>query len=173
MATGIIPLPVLGAITFDGSASNAAPQLQRTKSSASAPSPHFFEALYDPAADEHLAWVVPCPPNYSSSPVCKIHWKANATSGSVVWVCRVAAITPGDTDTPNEKAYAAANSATTAVNATEARREVETSITLTNADSMSAGDTLLIVIHRDADNGSDDCAVDAELFDAWLEYTTT
>lgn len=173
MATGTLNLPVIGAILPDGSTNNAAAQFQRVKSSAAAPSLHFVELLFDAATDEHAYWVFRMPADYASGPALKLLWKANTTSNSVVWVGRLAAVTPADTDTPNEKALAAANSATTAVNATEARRLVETSITLTNADSVAAGDLAVLLVHRDADNGSDTCTVDAELVSVAVEYTTS
>lgn len=173
MATGTIILPIPGGTPPDGSASNASAQPQRTKSSASAPSPIFTELLFDPGTDEHWWWAFRMPADYASGAVAKLQWKANATSNSVVWVARLAAVTPADTDTPNEHASAAANSATTSVNTTEARRLVETSITLTNADSVAAGDMVNLLIHRDADNGSDSCTVDAELVAVSIEYTTT
>lgn len=174
MATGSILLPIIGAILPDGSTNNAAAQFERVKSSAAAPSLHFVQLLFDPSADEHAYWTFRMPANYASGPVLKLQWKANATTGDVVWVGRLAAITPADTDTPNEKALASANSATTSVNATEARRLVETSITLTNADSVAAGDWVTLLVHRDADNGSDTLnSNDAELVSVTLEFTTT
>lgn len=173
MATGSILLPVVGAILPDGSTNNAAAQFQRTKSSAAAPSLHFVELLFDPATDEHAYWNFRMPANYASDPVLKLQWKANTTSNSVVWVGKLAAVTPSDTDTPNEKALGSDNSATTAVNATEARRLVETSITLTNADSVAAGDWVTLCVFRDANNASDNCTVDAELVAVSIEYTTT
>jgi len=173
MATGSILLPIIGATLPDGSASNAAAQFQRVKSSAAAPSLHFVELLFDPSTDEHAYWTFRMPANYASAPVLKLLWKANATTNSVVWVGKLAAITPTDAETPNEKALGADNSATTAVNATEARRLVETSITLTNADSVAAGDLATLCVFRDANNGSDTCTVDAELVAVTIEYTTS
>lgn len=173
MATGTLILPIAGAVLPDGSASNAAAQFQRTKSSASAPAAHFIELLYDASTEESAYWSFRLPANYASSPVLKLQWKANTTSNSVVWGCQIFAVTPSDTDTPNEHALGTANTATTAVNATEARRLVETSITLTNNDSMAAGDFVVVRIYRDATNGSDSCTVDAELVSASLEFTTT
>jgi hypothetical protein len=135
---------------------------------------HFVQLLFDPTTDEHAYWTFRMPANYASGPVLKLQWKANATTGDVVWVGRLAAITPADADTPNEKALASANSTTTSVNATEARRLVETSITLTNADNVAAGDEVTLLVHRDADNGSDTLnSNDAELVTVTLEYTTT
>lgn len=173
MATAYIPLPLIGPVLPDGSASNIAAQPQRVKSSASAPSPHFMELLFDAATDEMASWTFQLPGNYASAPLVRLHWKANATANSVVWGCRVAATTPADTDTPNEHAFATTNTATTAVNATEARRSVETTITLTNNDSMVASDTITLQVYRSAGAGGDTCAVDAELWSAGFEYTTS
>lgn len=173
MTTGTIILPIGGAVLPDGSTSNNPAQFQRTKSSASAPVYHFVELLFDPTTEESAYWAFRMPENYASAPVAKLQWKANATSNSVVWGVQLAAITPSDADTPNEHALATTNTATTSVNATEARRLVETSITLTNADSLAAGDWLAVRVYRVAGDGSDTCTVDAELIAVSLEYTTT
>lgn len=173
MATGTIILPIPGGTPPDGSTNNASAQLDRIKSSGAAPSPTFSQLLFDPSTDEHWFWTFRMPVNYASGPVAKLQWKANATSNSVVWCVSLAAITPADTDTPNEKASATTNTATTAVNSTEARRLVETSITLTNADSVAANDWVCVTVFRDANNGSDNCSVDAELVAVSIEYTTT
>lgn len=172
MATGTIILPLTGAIPADGSASNASPEVIRVKGSATAPAPHFVEARFDAAADEHLWWVFRMPTDYASGPVVKLQWKANATANSCVWGTRLGAVTPADADTPNEHATATAQTATTATNATEARRLVETSITITNTDSVAAGDWVALLVYRDADNASDTLAVDAELCAVSLEYVT-
>lgn len=106
MTTGTIILPIGGATLPDGSTSNNAAQFQRTKSSASAPVYHFIELLYDASTEESAYWSFRMPENYASAPIAKLQWKANATANSVVWGVQVAAITPGDTDTPNEHALA-------------------------------------------------------------------
>ena len=173
MATGQILLPVSGAIPSDGSTTNAAPEPIRVKGSAAAPAPHFVEQRFDPSTDEHLQFSFRMPQDYASGPVLKLLWKASVTANSVVWGSRLSAITPADVDTPNEHAFATANTATTAANTTEARRLVETSITLTNADSVAAGDLVILQVYRDADNASDGVTVDAELVAVSLEYTTT
>lgn len=172
MVTGTIILPIAGAVLPDGSTSNAAAQFQRTKSTATAPAYHFVELLFDPTTEESAYWTFRLPADYSSSPVLKLGWKANATANAVMWGCQIGAITPADADTPNEHALGTTNTATTSVNATEARRLVETSITLTNNDSMAAGDMVNVRIYRVAADGADTCTVDAELCDASLEYTT-
>ncbi len=98
---------------------------------------------------------------------------ANATSNAVKWQTKVAAVTPDDADTPLEHAYATADTTTTNVNATEARRLTATSITVSNADSVAAGDFVQLLLFRDSADGADTCTVDAEVMAVALEYTTT
>lgn len=173
MATGYIPIYVLGYTPPDGSTGNASAQPDRVKSSASAPSIHFNRLLFDASTDEHAYFAIPIPGNYASSPVLKLKWQANATTGNVVWGARIGAITAGDAETPQEKALATAQTTTTSVNTTEANREIETTITITNTDSVAAGDSAYLLIYRDADNASDTCSVDAAMLNSTLEYTTT
>ena len=174
MATGSILLPINGATPSDGSTTNAAPEIIRVKGAAAAPAPHFVEARFDPSTDEHLQFSFRMPQDYSSGPVLKLLWKANAVTNAVVWGARLSAITADDADTPNEHAFATANYQATNVNTTEARRLTATSITLTNADSVAANDLVILQIFRDADGtgGTDSCTVDAELVGITLEYTT-
>lgn len=174
MATGTVLLSLLSAITPDGSSGNAAAQVVRLQGTESNPKKHFLVAAFDAATDEHLWWYFRVPQDYASGGAVKISWMTNsASANNVVWGSRIGAITAADADTPVEHAAAAASTTTTAGNATEARRLIDTSITLANLDSVAAGDLAFIVIYRDADNGSDTLAADAELITAAFEYTTT
>ena len=56
---------------------------------------------------------------------------------------------------------------------TTAKRPQTVSLTLTNADSVAAGDYVALRFGRDADNASDDLPEDAWLWAVSLEYTTT
>lgn len=176
MATGSILLTPGSAVLPDGTTNNASPAMSRIQSSfaaaANAPKVHFLSLDFDPSTDEHCFFIFRLPGDYTSSPVLKIQWIANATANAVVWVCKIGAVTPGDADTPIEHAQAADNSVTTNVNTTEAYRLTESSITLTNADSLAAGDLIMITVFRDATSGSDTCTVDARLISATLEYTS-
>lgn len=173
MATGAILLTIAGAVPSDGSSGNAAPAIQRIQGAEANPKKHFLVAAFDAATDEHLTWYFRMPSDYASGGVLKLLWMANSASGNnVVWGGRLGAITPTDADTPVEHAQAAASTVTTAGNATEARRLIESSLTLANLDSVAAGDLVFIIVYRDADNASDTLAVDAELIAAVFEYTT-
>lgn len=176
MATGSILLIPGSAVLPDGSSGNAAPALVRFQGTETNPKKHFLALAFDASTDEMAWWEFRMPTDYSSAPVLKIQWMANATSNAVMWGTRIGAVTPNDADTPVEHAQAATQTASGAVNTTEARRLTETSITISNTDSVAAGDWVSLLIYRDADasdGGTDSCTVDAELIAATLEYTTT
>lgn len=173
MATGSILLSP-GAATFpDGSASNAAPGLAVVKSSASAPAPYFMHLLFDAAVEEWCTWSFRMPADYASAPVLKVQYKmASATSGAVGWVAQVAAVSDGDAQDVDAKAFAAANSATVTVPGTAGYLD-EASITLTADDSVAAGDLVILRLARDADDAADTATGDAEVVAAALTYTTS
>lgn len=172
MATGSILLPPGAATLPDGSATNAAPGMQRVKSSATAPAPYFLQLAFDAATEEWASWSFRMPADYSSSPVCKVQYKmASATSGDVIWVAQLAAVTDGDATDVDAKAFAAANSATVTVPGTAGHLD-EASITMTNADSVAAGDFVVLRVARDADAAGDTATGDAELVAVALTYTT-
>lgn len=174
MATSTILLGVSSATPPDGSSGNAAPGFAVIQGTESNPKKHFVVAQFDATTDEHLWWVFRMPADYASGGTVKLAWMANSASGnSVVWAAGLGAVTPSDADTPVEHAGGAVSSTATAANATEARRLVESSITLANLDSVAAGDLVVLLIHRDSDNGSDTLAVDAELITVAFEYTTS
>lgn len=173
MATGTVPLPVGAAVIPDGTASNLAPAIQRVKSSAAAPTPYFLQASFDAASKEQLMWAFRMPADYASAPILKAIYKmASATSGNVIIEGRIAAVTPGDATDVDAKGFAAANtSAADAVPGTAGHAK-EISLTLTNDDSLAAGDLVVVYFARDAANGSDTATGDLELVGAALQYTT-
>lgn len=175
MAVGTVLLPVVSAIPPDGSAGNAAPALQRVQGTEANPKKHLMIAAFDPATDEHLWWTFRMPSDYASGGTVKILWMTNDVGAgeSCVWAARLSAVSPADADTPVEHAAAAASTVTTDVNTTEARRLIESSITLANLDGAAAGDLVNLLVYRDADNGADDLSSDAELISVGFEYTTT
>lgn len=175
MGTGVLQLPIGAAVLPDGSSGNAAPAIVRVQSSAANPKLHFLKALFDASTDEFLGWQFIMPDDYSSAAVLKLAYAmASATSGNVRVEARLAAITPGDSTDIDAKALAATNSAGDAVAGT-AGYVKEISVTLTNADSVAAGDWVTLWINRDADGttGTDDATGDMELVGARLTYTST
>lgn len=173
MATGSILLPIGAAVLPDGTATNAAPALQTVKSSATAPAPYFRRAAFDASTEEWMSWSVQIPADYASALVAKLHYTmASATSGDVVWVVQVAAVSDGDATDVDAKAFGTANSATVTVPGTAGHPDVA-SITLTNADSAAAGDFVVFRVARDADAAGDTATGDAELVMVAVQYTTT
>lgn len=174
MATGELQWTMGSVQPSDGSSGNATPGIVRVQGTETNPKKHFLVAQFDAATAEYVTMAFRWPVNYASGGTLLLQWMANSASGnSVVWGARVGATTAADADTPVEHAAAAASTTTTAGNATEARRMIETSITLANLDSVAVGDLALLIVYRDAANGSDTLAVDAELITAALQYTTT
>lgn len=172
MATGSILLPPGAAEPPDGSATNAAPATQRAKSSASAPAPYFLQLNFDASTEEWACWQFRMPADYASGPVLKVQYKmTSATTGNVIWVGQIAAVSDGDATDADAKAFAATNSATVTVPGTAGHID-EASITMTNADSVAAGDFVVVRIARDADAAGDTATGDAEFIGAALTYTT-
>lgn len=175
MSTGTITLPIGTANLPDGTSSNLFPGITRVKSSASAPTPYFLQVNFDGTVKEQLMFSFRMPVNYASSPVLKLQFKMTAaTTGTVVMEGRLAAVTPGDATDVDTKAFAASNaSASTTVPATTAGKLGEISIALTNADSLAAGDFVVLYVARLPADAGDTATSDLELVAISLEYTTT
>lgn len=172
MTVGNVILTPGAAVLPDGSTNNAAPALQRVKSSASAPGIYALQLCFDASAEEWATWQFRMPDDYASGPTLKIAWKAtSATSGGVVWDARVSATSSGDSQDVDAQDFDSANTATGTAPGT-AGYLLETSITLTNADSVAAGDFVVVRLARAAANGSDTATGDAELMMAAVSYTT-
>lgn len=131
-----------------------------------------IKLAFDAGTDEITYFSFPMPDDYSSTPVLKINYAAtSATSGDVVWACQVMAVSSGDSQDVDTASYAAINSATDTVPGTAGHLK-SASISITNNDSLAAGDHVFLKLFRDADNASDTAAGDIELISARLEYTT-
>lgn len=83
-------------------------------------------------------------------------WMASATSGNVIDKAAVEAVTPGDSlDRDASTSFDSENLSTATAVPGTAGYEFTVDITLTNNDSMAAGDDIRIQVGRDADNASD------------------
>ena len=161
------------AILPDGTASNLAPQLARAKSSAAAPSPYFFQLHFDAAQTEQAMWQFVVPSNFVSAPVLNIQYKmASATTGNVRLDARVGAVSPGDATDLDAKAFAAANLVTDAVPGTAGHMK-QISLTLTNADSIAAGDMAMVYLARLGADAADTAAGDLELVSVVFSYSAS
>jgi hypothetical protein len=173
MATGTIELLPGAAVFPDGSTSNLAPALTRRQGTQTGAKAHFLTVDFDGAgALEQCYWAFRVPADYSSGGALIVQWQLNATSNAVKWQAKVGAVTAADADTVLEHAFGSAATVTTNVNTTEARRLVDSSITLT-MDSAAAGDYLTLMLYRDSADAADTATQDAEVLAAVFEYTTT
>ena len=174
MTTGYIPLPPAAWYPTDDSAGSASAQIQRrTTSDGTDPQVFWLEWLFDDTTDEHIETSFVMPGNYASDLVLKVYYKmTSATSNAVYFGGRLAAVTDADAADVDANAFAAENLGNATVPGTAGYEDV-ISITLTNADSVAAGDHVIVCLYRDADNGSDNATGDAEFIDAELQYTTT
>jgi len=143
--------------------------ISQIESSAGSPKPNWHIITFDKAADEGTQWNRKLPRDYGSSPVLRVsYYMTTVTTNEVVWACQIAAISDGDSILA--KAFDSVNTVTDTVPGT-AGIVTYADITLTNADSMAAGDKIMIYLYRDADNGDDDADNDANVTDAELLYS--
>jgi len=118
---------------------------------------------FDAATDETAYWTDVAPQGLTGTITLLIYYvMASATSGNVIFQAQLEAVTDGDaTDLDATTSFDTANSsATTAVPGTAGYIDV-VSITMTNADSLAAGDYYRISVNRDANNASDTASGDA------------
>lgn len=126
--------------------------------------------LFDDTTPEGVYFQFRMPSDFSSAPVLKLVYSmVSATTGTIEFEVSVWAATDGeDVDT---ESYDTVNNGTETVPGT-AGLSSDLSVTLTNADSLAAGDLVRIKLFRDADDGTNDTATgDLELRAATLEYT--
>ena len=167
MATGTILLPILGAV---GDATNP-------------PGVGFGGTVGRPylifdgtATIEACHWTFRMPENFdpASAPVAKIQWSGSTANTLVVqWTGYVMALTADVDGAADTDSYDTENVVTDANLGTTAKRIQEASLTLTNADSVAAGDYVSFRLLRDYDDTADTLTEDALLWALSLEYTTT
>lgn len=174
MATGTILLPIGAAVLSDGSASNAAPAIQRVQSSGSSPKPHFLQLAFDATTQEYCQWQFRLPTNYSSTPVLKVQYKmASATSLGVVIEVKILAVSDGDSTDVDAATYSTANTSADLTVPGTAGYLDEISLSLTNVNSWAAGDYVSLLLSRATGDANDDATGDMEVVAVSLEYTTT
>lgn len=159
MATGTVVLPIPGA--FDA-----------TNPPGLVPENSIMHVAFDDTTAQSMRWRFRMPENYASAPVLKLQYSmASATTGTVELDASLWAATTGeDVDT---ESYDTVNVGTETVPGT-AGLSGEISVTLTNADSLAAGDLVALLVTRDATDVTNDTATgDLELRAVSLEYTTT
>ena len=118
---------------------------------------------FDAATDETCYWTDVAPQGLTGTITLYVYYAmASATSGNIIWQAQIEAVTDGDAlDLDATTSFDTANtSSATAVPGTAGYIDV-VAITLTNADSLAAGDYYRIGLNRDANNASDTASGDA------------
>jgi len=106
--------------------------------------------LFDAATDEAVYWTFVAPQGLTGALSIKIHYIcANATTGTAAWEAQLEAVTDADaTDLDAGTSFGTVNAGTGTVPATNGYIDV-ISITLTNNDSIAAGDYVRLSVNRD------------------------
>jgi hypothetical protein len=128
-------------------------------------SDYLWELLFDASTSQSAGWSFIMPQSYGAN--LKVRFKTTvkgvqAGTKNIVYRFYVAAMKA--TENPTSPTFSSANSVTVALaNNQAADNIVESTVTLTNADSVSAGDLVIIKVDRDAANGSDTATGDSAL----------
>ena len=130
--------------------------------------------LFDADTSEFCYWQFRMPQNYASALTAKIQYSmASGVANEVEFQVNVMAVSDADAQDLDAESYDADNVGSATVPGTAGYMD-EISITLTNADSLAAGDLVRIRLTTDADDAvNDDATGDREVWAVSLEYTTT
>ena len=134
-----------------------------------------WRLLFDDTTDESCTWQFRMPVNYASGLTAKIQFSLLTTAAgedTAAFQVSVMAVTPDDAADIVTDSYDTANDGTKSLATDQTAGYLkELSITLTNADSVAAGDYVKIKLNRDV--SEDDVAGDLEVVAFSLEFTTT
>lgn len=114
---------------------------------------------FDAATVEGCRWTFAAPQGLTGTMNAIVYYcMASATSGKVDFEASIEAVTPDDAlDLDAATGFDTANAANETVPGTAGYMS-SLAITLTNNDSMAAGDLVRLKLERDADDGTDDTA---------------
>lgn len=169
-ATGYIELPVIGA-KLTGTFVTAGDATQGAQIDAGDGN---WRLLFDAATDEAGVWQFRMPGDYASGLTAKIGYSmVSATADEVEFEVAVMAVTDADAADIGTASFDTVNVGSATVPGTVGYLDV-ISITLTNADSVAAGDLVAVSLSTDSDDAAnDDATGDREVVFLQLEYTTT
>ena len=131
-----------------------------------------WRLLFDTTTEEEAVYEFLMPDNYSSGLTFKCSWTVDGsiTSGNVEIEVEVMAV--ASTENPDTETFDTTNSTgAVAIPGTSGQAKF-TTLTLTNADSVAAGEHVVIRVSRDVTVASD-ATEDLEMRSMKLTYTTT
>jgi len=137
-------------------------------------SDYVWSLLFDDTTSQSAGWSFIMPQSYGTT--LKARFKTvvkTVQTGTKAIVYRFYVAAMKATEDPTSPTFSSANSVTvTLANNQAANSIVESTVTLTNADSVSAGDLVIIKVDRDAASGSDTAVGDSSIVGAvaieWL-----
>lgn len=130
---------------------------------------------FDASTAENAFWKFD-PIGYGSGNItCDVIWYADTSTTSthgVTWQVAIAAITPGtDTQNVETKAFATAQQASTDLGSADAQKLMKTTVTISNLDSVAAGDEVWLRLTRLVSDANDDLTGDAIVTSIRLTYS--
>lgn len=121
-----------------------------------------FALAFDGASNESAAWQFTAPSGLTGTLYVDLFMATTGTTGDVDWDVSVQAVTPADAlNILTTTSYATVNSTDNTAVPGSAGYLFMVTVTLTNADSMAAGDRVRLLVTRDA--ASDVSALDVYL----------
>ena len=132
-----------------------------------------WKLLLDASQTESCLWQFRLPDNYNSDPILNISYAmALTTSGKIDLEVDIMAVSDGDAQDIDSASFDTINEVVggTTVPATAGFID-KFDIILTNNDSWSAGDLVIIRLHRDHDDADDTATGDIEILASTLKYT--
>jgi len=129
---------------------------------------------FDQTTSETVYFQFPAVNYGSGNLTITIQWYSSATSGGVVWGGSLAAVTPvSDASSIEAKAFATeVNSGSVTVPSTS-KALTQSTITLTNLDSIAANDYCILRLARKTADAGDTMAADALVVQVGIDYSDT
>lgn len=130
---------------------------------------------FDGSSTERAFWKFDASSYGSGSITCDVYfYNDSSTAGACVWEAALAAITPeSDSQDVETKAFATAQQVTKSHPGTVAQRLQKASITISNVDSVTAGDECWLRISRLPGDAGDTSTADMILTSVRLSYSDT
>ena len=130
---------------------------------------------FDAATEETCYFYFTATAYGSGNLTLTVQWYADtASTNDVIWGAAIAVITPNtDSQDIETKAFATAQTATDTHLGTTGQRLHSVDVTISNLDSIAAGDWVCLKFYRDADAGGDPLTGDASVVGLTLAYSDT
>lgn len=169
MATGRILLPCPGGISPGGGVAAGWQKVRSSGTVTNGPAASTARCFFDQSTDWHWLWSIVLPGDYVSGGTLRIKWGADVTSGNAILKAALGAVVDSSTDTDTFSLNTVSTSSAIAVPGTSGH--VKETTLAPSATSLAANQLTVVMLGRDADNGSDTAAGNVWIAGALFEYT--